>query len=99
MLSCVVVFVGNDVVLISPRAKGISGPEKFWSSPQKDFFNTIRSKADVRGTPTYPPSASQRPFWHARKPDRFHELSIFGSGDPLGRIHYHIAAADLWRCA
>ena len=30
--------------LISPRAKGISGPEKFWSSPQKDFFNTICHK-------------------------------------------------------
>jgi hypothetical protein len=30
--------------LISPRAKGISGPEKFWWSPQKDFFNTIRQK-------------------------------------------------------
>jgi len=27
--------------LISPRAKRISSPEKFWSSPQKDFFNTI----------------------------------------------------------
>jgi hypothetical protein len=27
--------------LILPRAKGISGPEKFWSSPQEDFFNTI----------------------------------------------------------
>jgi hypothetical protein len=32
---------------ISSRAKGISGPEKFWSSPQKDFFNTIRFKADI----------------------------------------------------
>jgi hypothetical protein len=28
--------------LITPRAKRISGPEKFWSPPQKDFFNTIR---------------------------------------------------------
>jgi hypothetical protein len=26
---------------ISPRAKRVSGSEKFWSSPQKDFFNTI----------------------------------------------------------
>jgi hypothetical protein len=33
--------------LISPRAKGISGPEEFWSSPQKDIFNTIRFKADI----------------------------------------------------
>jgi hypothetical protein len=28
--------------LILPRAKGISGPENFWSAPQKDFFNTIQ---------------------------------------------------------
>src|SRR5882724_4632371 len=27
--------------LTSPRAKRISGPKKFRSSPQKDFFNTI----------------------------------------------------------
>ena len=27
--------------LISLRTKRISRPEKFWSSPQKDFFNTI----------------------------------------------------------
>jgi hypothetical protein len=33
--------------LISPRAKGISGPEKFWWSPQKDFFNTINATADL----------------------------------------------------
>src|SRR5258707_7798390 len=33
--------------LISPRAKGISGPEKFWSSPQKDFFNTILLPPDA----------------------------------------------------
>jgi hypothetical protein len=33
--------------LISPRAKRISSPEKFWSSPQKDFFNTIGGKADI----------------------------------------------------
>jgi hypothetical protein len=33
--------------LISPRAKGISGPEKFSSSPQKDFFNTIGGEAEV----------------------------------------------------
>src|SRR5436190_18084816 len=33
----------NDTMwsLISPRAKGISGSENFWSSPQKDFCNTI----------------------------------------------------------
>jgi hypothetical protein len=30
--------------LISPRAKRISSPEKFWSSLQKDFFNTICQK-------------------------------------------------------
>jgi hypothetical protein len=27
--------------LTSPRVKRISGPEKFWQAPQKDFFNTI----------------------------------------------------------
>jgi hypothetical protein len=27
--------------LTSPRAKRISGPKKFRSSPEKDFFNTI----------------------------------------------------------
>jgi hypothetical protein len=26
--------------------KRISGPEKFWQAPQKDFFNTIGGKAD-----------------------------------------------------
>jgi hypothetical protein len=30
--------------LISPRAKGISGPEKFWWTPQKVFFNTFCQK-------------------------------------------------------
>src|SRR5437773_11156606 len=30
--------------LISPRAKGISGSENFWSSPQKDYCNTITRK-------------------------------------------------------
>jgi hypothetical protein len=33
------VLCGTMWSLISPRAKGISGPEEFWSSPQKDFFN------------------------------------------------------------
>ena len=33
--------------LISLRAKGISGPEKFWASPQKDFCNTINLRADT----------------------------------------------------
>jgi hypothetical protein len=33
--------------LTSPRAKRISGPKKFRSSPKKDFFNTIRAKADI----------------------------------------------------
>jgi len=32
---------------MSPRAKGISGPKKFRSSPLKDFFNTIGGKAEV----------------------------------------------------
>jgi hypothetical protein len=30
--------------LASPRAKRISGPKKFHSSPKKDFFNSIRQK-------------------------------------------------------
>jgi hypothetical protein len=30
--------------LISPRAKRISSPEKFWSSLQNDSFNTIGQK-------------------------------------------------------
>ena len=33
--------------LTSPRAKRISGSKNFRSPPQKDFFNTIRGKADV----------------------------------------------------
>jgi hypothetical protein len=33
---------------ISPRAKRISGTEKFWSSSQKDFFNTIGTKLPNR---------------------------------------------------
>ena len=48
---------------ISPRAKGISGPEKFWSSPQKDFFNTIgtfRTSHDVRLEVTQAPVGTDR---------------------------------------
>ena len=30
--------------LVSPRTKRISGPEKFRSPPQKDFFNKIDPK-------------------------------------------------------
>jgi hypothetical protein len=30
--------------LKSPRAKRISGPKKFHSSPKKDFFNNIRQQ-------------------------------------------------------
>jgi len=33
--------------LISSRAKGINGPEKFRSSAEKDFCNTIRPEADL----------------------------------------------------
>jgi hypothetical protein len=32
--------------LTSPHAKRISGPWNFRSSPEKDFFNTIRGKAE-----------------------------------------------------
>ena len=34
--------------LTSPRVKRISDSRKFRSSPQKDFFNTIKAKADVQ---------------------------------------------------
>jgi hypothetical protein len=34
--------------LASPRAKRISGPKKFRSSPKKDFFNTIGAKRTSR---------------------------------------------------
>jgi hypothetical protein len=34
--------------LTSPRSKRISSSKKFRSSPQKDFFNTIGRKADIR---------------------------------------------------
>jgi len=40
-------IIGNQTYLrslTSPRAKRISGPKKFRSSPKKDFFNTIRQK-------------------------------------------------------
>jgi hypothetical protein len=33
--------------LTSPRVKRISDPENFRSSARKDFFNTIRGKADI----------------------------------------------------
>jgi hypothetical protein len=33
--------------LTSPRAERIGGPEKFRSSAEKDFFNTIGGKADI----------------------------------------------------
>jgi hypothetical protein len=35
--------------LISPRAKRVSGPGEFWSSSQKDFFNTIGAKQTSTG--------------------------------------------------
>jgi hypothetical protein len=36
--------------LTSPRAKRISGPKKFRSSPKKDFFNTIgHNRTDAIG--------------------------------------------------
>ena len=44
--------------LTSPRAKCISGPKKFRSSPQKDFFNTIdRSR-----------------LGHAKSPENLHKI-------------------------
>jgi hypothetical protein len=33
--------------LTSPRADRISGPEKFWPFPQKDFCNTIGHETDM----------------------------------------------------
>jgi hypothetical protein len=33
--------------LTSPRVKRISGSKNFRSTPQKDFCNTIRGKADI----------------------------------------------------
>jgi hypothetical protein len=33
--------------LTSPRAERISGPEKFRSSAEKDFFNTIGPGTDI----------------------------------------------------
>jgi len=36
------------------RSQSISGPEKFWSAPQKDFFNTVgakRTSGRMRGRP------------------------------------------------
>jgi hypothetical protein len=48
----VVDFVRNTWSLTSPRTKCISGPGKFCSSPNKDFFNTIGTFRTCRGALT-----------------------------------------------
>jgi hypothetical protein len=34
-----------------------------------------------------PLGCQEQSFWHAPNPERFHEFSIFGFGDALGRIY------------